>query len=432
MNTITVGDIEIKKFQIINWNGKNIQYDWTGLMTGMSLYEDIFSPTLMLDLDIMDTHNLISEYPLIGEETLLFDFVTPHQKEEIKLKMRCVKISNRQITGNKQTYTMQFVSEEYYKDNMTRLSKAFTGSADSIIKTIMKEYVKSEKLMTFDTPGNLLKVVSPFWSPFKLISWLTSKSLSTDKFNESTFLFYENNKGYEFKPLYKLLEQAPVMEYKYVHESPVSRSDSGQLDDIDLQYAKINRLNFFDVFDLFTKYGNGGMSKLTYSHDILFKSVDKITFHDKDDFAKTKHLGGNATYSTKLEIPKYSRYDNKTIFPFMFNEISNDYGSFIQNRRISKLSQMEFMKLNIEVYGHTKVKVGDVIDLRFGKYTSDRKDENFDDFYDGKYLIVAIHHQIAAKQHKMTMQIIRESVKESYDMKKELIHVDAKDEERDG
>jgi hypothetical protein len=68
------------------------------------------------------------------------------------------------------------------------------------------------------------------------------------------------------------------------------------------------------------------------------------------------------------------------------------------------------MKLHIEVWGRTWIEVGKTVYIDFGKADeSQNKKDPVNPFTSGKYLVTAIKHRLAPAQHKMTVEVIKES-----------------------
>jgi hypothetical protein len=70
-------------------------------------------------------------------------------------------------------------------------------------------------------------------------------------------------------------------------------------------------------------------------------------------------------------------------------------------------------KLNIDMWGRTWLQVGQLIKINFGSFSQDSNKKD-DPATSGKYIITAIHHQLAPAQHKMTCQVVSDSNIDTY------------------
>ena len=77
------------------------------------------------------------------------------------------------------------------------------------------------------------------------------------------------------------------------------------------------------------------------------------------------------------------------------------------------MAELNQIKLKIDVHGRTDVELASMMYLIYPK--SGIKDESNknellqDPYYSGLYIITAIHHQISLSNHKMTMEIVKDS-----------------------
>jgi hypothetical protein len=82
-------------------------------------------------------------------------------------------------------------------------------------------------------------------------------------------------------------------------------------------------------------------------------------------------------------------------------------------QRNSLLEQIRAFKFNIKVYGRTDIKAGQMITYAMPKSRQVAPNEIeakiTSEYFDGKYLITAIRHQIINGKHSMEMEIVSDS-----------------------
>ena len=117
------GEFQIKQAQIFSPDGEA-----TDLLTDMQLieiniFEDMFKSAISGNVVVIDTRDIISMIPLLGQERLSLKIVTPSltKKEDIidftENHFFVYKIDKRQeISSGGQMYQLQFISNEAIKN----------------------------------------------------------------------------------------------------------------------------------------------------------------------------------------------------------------------------------------------------------------------------------------------------------------------------
>lgn len=411
-NEITVaGEVVISKLNIIPSNEKS-KVDITGLMMEMNIFEDIFSPTVSGHIILVEAFNLIHDLPIIGEEKLEVELYTPSMEKITKI-FYIYKIPKKLDDRNsKHVYQLNFVSYESLIDLNTKISKAYTGTPDKIVKEICKKYLTNSTIDA-DVSVNPIKFISPYWSPFKAISYASSRAVLNDKFETPDFLFYESNKGYHFKSLSNLYQQNEKTEYFYdKNQLRLKDPSGGSTRDIEREYKTIESFKIINNADYIQKLLNGTYSFKVFGVNILNKTIKKNVYNYLEDFDKSKHLGKSMTHSDNLIIPDQNgRIEIHYTNPYVHNTFKKDISDQIISRRLPLLSQSELLTIEIVVPGRTDIKVGDLVKLNIGNLSTRKTKFDFeqDKYKSGKYLISAIRHRFTQTRHKMIMNIIKDS-----------------------
>jgi hypothetical protein len=417
----TGGDVEISKLVLTNFKGNTL--DISLIFTEVEIYEDVYSASLSGSITIVDTRDLIHEFPIIGEETLQMTFKTPGLPNAAEVSQTFViyKLTNFIVSSpHKQLYTLHFVTPETMTDLSRRISKAFQGSPDSIIKRILgADGLSTKKKFEIEPSSNNIKFVSPFWTPFKCINYLVSRAQTVDTFKSSNFLFFETNKGYKFKSVNSIFDSKnkPFIEYKYNNDPSRDPRDGESVRDVSAELTKIFSLALDCRFDMIDRIESGFYSHQMWDHNLLLKTLTKRTYIYNDDFKKTNHLSDNTISSNKLQVSKQTAISTVTTYPQVHNDVKEDnYGKILTNK-IPLLAQLNAFKLDITVHGRTDLQVGDLVNLNIGGMeiiSQDSKRKVLDNTYNGRYFVVSILHRITIKKHQMIVQVVKESVKEKY------------------
>jgi hypothetical protein len=454
------GDIFWKECKLIN--AFDNELDILALVLELNLYEDIYSPSLSGVVTIIDTHNLIGRFPIIGEEKLKIEVETPNRQSEdkkaqgftsfsIKQTFRVYKVANRKIEMNKQVYQLFFFSEEAYKSHGQVWSLPFSGTSDQIINQIVKEKLESQKPIVTGSSSNFMKFVSPYWSPFECIKYVATHALAPTTAKQADYLFFETNRDYKFESL-SVLKGTEVSETYYYDHSRAIPGEGGKTQqqmmleeqtagmggdsalssattDISRQMASIIDVRYITLGDWVERLDNEAVTKLTLVHDLVTKKVDYLKYDIEKHYDEITHLGG-ALVGTRQEErqDKYRHYvDARKNPPTMdrqyntgvawsyhqsYDELKEDWSAQARHTRRSYLSLNEFIKLDIDIWGNTALTVGDCIWINFGKLLSNPADKDGpnDPVMTGKYMIAAIAHRMAPNQHLMTMRVVKDSV----------------------
>lgn len=417
-NTIaTGGDVNLISVKL--YNNKGAFIDIAGIFTEIELYEDIYSHALSGSITIVDTSNLIETFPIIGEETLEVVYNTPGflDKHKVDQKFHVYKLANiMNPTPHKQIYTLYFITPESIIDLNKKVSKAFMGTSDKIIERLLKaDGLNTSKKYELESAVNNIKFVSPFWTPFKCITYAASRGQTADQFKSSAFLFFETNKGYRLKSSNTLLSNKARC--KYIYSNDPARQGSQYTDrSVASEMSKIYTLTMDSKFNIMERLSNGVYQHTMWNHNILLKTLTKSYYDYKSDFSKTSHLDAH------LPISKGYAYgtnvvSNVTTYPQIHANINEDNYHKIMTNKVPLMNQLEMLKFDITVHGRTDVEVGDVLDLSIAGMevlNADDKNKVLDNRYNGKYLATSILHRITPQKHQMVIQVIKESIKESY------------------
>jgi hypothetical protein len=414
------GDVTLERLELIN--GANVSVDLKSVFTEIELYEDIMSHSLSGSIVIVDVHDLMNKFPIVGEETLKLEYKTSGFKDEYKVSLifKVYKLSNFEIQNpHKQSYTLHFTTLETMVDLNKRLSKAYKGTADQIIKKILAgiDGLGTAKPVELDTSSNIIKFVSPFWTPFKCINYATSRAQSVDSFKASNFTFFETNKKYKFKSINNIFDKnnTPKIVYNYNNDMGRDSTADTSVRDVAAEMSKIYKMNIDTRFDMIARLEQGMYSHFVWDHNLLLKTLNKRYYSYATDFTSTNHLAEHPVNSGAFGFSKNTLMSSISTYPQVHTGVKEDnYGKIITNK-MPLMAQLESYKLDLTVHGRTDLEVGDLVWLNIGGMEvldqEDRK-KPLDNTYNGRYIVLSILHRITIKKHQMILQVARESVKE--------------------
>lgn len=413
------GEIVLKSLYLVNAEGKR-KTDIMYLMTEMDIYEDIFSNTLSASITMVENFNMITGYPIVGEEVVEVEFYSealPEASRTFKKTFFVYKVSNRVTTNDKKNvYVLQLVSQELLIDTNTKISRAFSGYSNDIVQTIYDANFKEfgTPLVIGDTSSNYVKFVSNYWSPLKSINYASSRATAKDAFKTPTFLFFETGKSFKFTSLNALYSKPATMEYFYDADPKRIRAANGETTkDVAREFQTAESMDIEYTVDFLDRMMTGVYGHRMFEFDILKKSFNYNSYSYYNDFGKTNHL-------EKYPMCSFALANNASIgrnvtMPFVHNQFKLDQSSDIIMKRLSLLAQTEMYKVDLVVPGRPDLEVGDVVQFNMLDYASADPSEagkgidKRDKYYSGNYLVAAIMHRVTQTRHKMHLQLIKES-----------------------
>lgn len=419
------GDYTIDKCVLHSMvNGTTV--DLSGLFKKLEIYEDIFSPYISAKIYIEDAYNFPEKLPMVGQEKLELTLKTDLDSlEPIDLVFRVYKFDSQKLgdTGKTQQYVLHLVSEGAYFNYSERCGYALSGPISTMVYSIFKKHfpeaVWKDKLYIEPTNDNYSFVLPMSNSPFKSISWLASKAHSVLGSEFSPYLFYETLDGHRFVSISKIIDDNSPAVITYIYtvgnmpDLPNERSSTttpGIVDSVlPIKYHKVQTLEELERFDTASNIMNGVISSRLIIHDLLHKEHRDIHFFESAVFETTKRLGDGMHF--KNTDPEASRLLGKGssyhYLPSTSYTVSNKIGEMRDNfmneplylARKHHINSFLTQKLIIGVFGDSRRRVGNVVDLIVPKiqsdaaFQTDKKDKNLS----GQYLVTCVRHVFTDK-----------------------------------
>ena len=214
------GEFKLEILELITTSG--LKVDLTTSVMGLTLYEDIFSMTISGTVAIADSTNLASYGPLLGQEYLHLKITTPFENKDesniidfSKNAFLIHSISNRErITAGVQGFTLSFVSQELVKNQRLKVTQSLTDTWSKIIEKMLTDpaYIDSKKKILIEPSVGIKKFVAPNVRPLDIVILAMKQAISEFK-GESTYLFYETLKGFNFRTLASHYNDPSQLEY---------------------------------------------------------------------------------------------------------------------------------------------------------------------------------------------------------------------------
>ena len=403
------GSYFISKCQLVA-NGSSLEedYDITRGNPSINYYESVTSPSISMTVSFIDIDQMVSQEGITGGEMIDLEVIIPDFDQKFKIeskKQKLVLNSVRDVvtSTNKQTATLEFVSDESLVNETCRVNKKFTGNVTQIVKELLQtepKGIQTKKEIKSDDAVNKYSFVGNLKRPFETIQWLCPKAQASSR--NFGFLFFENRDGYHFKSVENLLKQDP----EFLYQKPDRPTET----DLRIIESRLNQSNDVGMNARMGMYSN----KTIYidlqneAHEVIdfnvseFKSKKPLkvidTLKDKPTRMMFRILDQGALQSgaAKKEVEKRNElavYQNL---------------SYIRNNLLFSQS------LNISVPINPELRAGQMIEVQFPlksetkKDTTDRFGKEKDNDISGKYLIAELRHVMGDGKSSTQLNLIRD------------------------
>jgi hypothetical protein len=403
--------------------------------------------------------NLISSLPIQGTERIQISLIGP-DNQQYDYDMRVYKIGSRFGAERFQTYTLGLISSEGLLNEGIRVTKTLKGRPNTIVKTLLKDYLKTDKKLEEETTKFNIIFNPGKKSPFSIINSIQSKSVantSTTKVTESKesksttssnksvsslnpvnssdygsvdgsagYFFFENKDGYVFKSIDTLC--AGVNSVGTYFQEPIDVNSPPD--------KKILSIDFMNEIDVLSKLRTGAFSSVICYYNYSTGAYEEYVYSLDKSYQSMKHLGSQKglPYGQK-ELSKYPTrvmsmildhetwYNGEEIASPEEKDGGNgatqfpDYQKFYMAQSISRLNSLTNQKVKIKLNGAPTIKVGDVINIMIPNQVTQQQKivEKYDPEHSGTYLISEVNHVFNPKQRRCYTFLTL--IRDSYGMK---------------
>ena len=446
------GDFELEVLDLVTVSGMRI--DLTASCIGITIFEDIFSLALTGTIALTDSFNLPSHGPILGQEYLYLKIRTPSFPDATTTAIDFSEnvflihsISTRKpIADGVQGYVLSFASQELIKNQRLKVTQSLTGSWSDLVEQMLRDnkYLNTTKNVLIERTAGVKRFVSPNIRPLDVVVLATKQAIS-QKGGEPTFLFYETFDGFHFRSLASLYNKLPSFLFKTVQ--PGANPPLGRRGDIAKQMETILGYEIVNNNDTIVGYRTGMYGSKLITHDIVNKTyrINRYNYHD--NFTNEPHIVSGTTaerseypFVSELYVNQEGRVSDYLGRTFVMPETNssaniekdsqhvttantspfNSYKprSWLQRRNSQMLQLENAFNINLKVYGNTMIRVGKIVTVKipYVQASSLKKEEPFDKFYNGPFLIKRIRHDFSMTQspskHIMSMNLVKDSLEE--------------------
>ena len=464
------GDFNLPSIVLHNYKNKGRPVDGGNkrgvdikhMVQEFNIFESMFSGAITGSMVLADATNLIGNLPIQGTERLTFKLATKGMptidcSDETGHPMHIYKLSDKQqAKDGMQIYVLHFCSREFLRNLRTKVSKAFSGTLDQMVNSIMtdKEFIDTRKDLFFQKTRNQDKIVIPNKRPFSAISMLCKRAMA-DNSKHVGYYFYETTKGFHFRSWESLCvrdnkePRKPVQTFRYM---PMNIDDPDVDDKIVHDYTSVEDYKFVNNFhDVAANTALGTYGHRVITHNLYNKSYKEDDYHYHNSFQETGHVDNNGGYGKEssyttsnpmiVETPvdydlvegdtrqkgvsdfAESRVSLQATSQFVHNEETGAFGvdvaqdGVIEGERVSLTNQLHSgTRLQMTINGQAWLQAGDLIqfDVQSVENRDDRPTGPLDPQLSGRYVISHIRHRVSGEYYKQVIECIKDSVARPY------------------
>ena len=403
------GEYVLDEFSILKADS-DLALDVRNQLSGIFIYEDMFSPFISGTAVIRDTIDMINLFGRGGKNLVRIKITTPGIGK-MEGYFHLYKISDRsEVAERTSVYTLNFVSEESLVDTSLHISKKFSGQPSEIAETIYRQYLKTSKKITTSPSSNRSAFVANYWSAVETLAFLSDNALS-DK-NTADFFAFENRDGMNFISMETVIRQPVIQEFAKTDYTmtQVREGDGAVVRDINQEYRQIQEITVDTVYDFMKDSESGAIRNRMLVHDITRKQ------YEVQDFEQTK--------DTKTLLNKNRMYTDKVIESMRTKIMTarKQYGLFevadlsnarFLSKRVMHSAMIQGQRIEIDVMGRVDYTVGKRVSVDLNQLKNITKDMSNDEIKDkmlsGFYIVTAILHKFDGKSHSCKLELMKDS-----------------------
>lgn len=464
------GDVIIDEITLRSYTGFTMNLK--GLFQNFVVYEDLFSNYMSGSITLINSFNMVKNFPIIGAETLTIIYRTPMiNSRPVKLTFRTYKISVLSETSQEATQMVriEFVSHQAIKSMQKKVSKSFVNmKVSDMVRNIFNEYLAKDNgenngymaaalrgggvgagvgSLAFPIVGTTVggaigaltgvvkelldedtipiatsfetydtrSYVIPFWNPLYAINWLAHRARAKVNTRMCDYVLFENSGGHHFVPISWLKTQSPIATYTNYPDGFRSESSSRMMES---ELRNVHQAIIEDMTDKIKQQAMGMLASSIMTHDLTTKTWNTTQFRYDTSFETDgAHLekyplvpSEKIDYTNSVE--SHIRFYPKSTYTMAGLVQVNEPEETVLVRQ-SLLNQINSINLIVDCYGDTNIRVGDVIEyIPISKESTKGQDVFEDDYLKGRYLVTTIKHVVTDREHRMTMTISRDSFAE--------------------
>ena len=409
-NYIKSGSIDIKSITMSNLTGSK-NHDLRGQVIGFNIYEDILFPVVRASFTFSDNIDILTGFPIIGEEIIEVEFVTSGYDETVKYKFHVKSVENQAATPQNKgrMYIVHATSEEFVTNNVKYVTKKYSLGAGDIVQNIAKEFLNTDKNVSVgDVPKGIQEILISRLKPLQAIDMVRRRSVS-EKYLSSTYVFFENQTGFNFCTVEFLMDnlKSKVKDKIFFYDTAPDTDAKNMNTRNILSIENVSQVNNTK------KLAQGSLNNIVKRFDLMTGEMTVTQYKNTEQqgkfkYASDKPVGLNTTH---YEDTYGAEASQVMVVPFS-SHLPETFTAESMGAKISFATKLSQNIFHAEVHGDSALTAGDVIEIRLPNAvgSTDKPEENR--LISGNYLMSKVRHSVicplgSEKTYSCSLELIK-------------------------
>jgi hypothetical protein len=396
------GDIDIKTVSLFTDKGV---VNMVEHVKSISLFESIFTPGIIAEFTIWDTKNLASKLPILAGQKLTVQFCTPGRKD-LKYDLVVTELKDGEPAENMRTkvYILCATSTEVLRNKTNQVMKAYNTNISSIVQDIIQSYLGTKKNIDVQQTKGIQKIIVQSQNPFDAISMLRKRSISVDD-KSSSYVFFENQEGYHYKTLEKLMS-SNVGDRVFTNDETIRTDIRKPIFRNLINYEQPSQFHAID------RVGSGGLRVDIQKFD--FKTLEYS--NKKAEFTPSdfKNADGTLKNPDSDELKQFGRASARNVKVWHDSSQPDTFLADGLGPRVNSTALYGQGGLLLHVFGDSELSAGQMIDVKILENSTSSEPPKEHHLLSGKYLITFLHHMILAEGNNPRYTCSIETLKGGY------------------
>ena len=436
------GEYFIKSIRLISDNELNHNIEISSLVIELNIYENMFLDSISGKLAINDTNNLLSNFPIIGQEMVsigISSFKDDGTEVFFQHDFKVYNYTSRVSTGmGSISYILELVSPQQLINEQKKVCVSFkdqtpTDIAKKILTNSSYGLGVDSRRVKFSKTYPKSNYIIPNWRPFSALNWLSKNGLSQAGGQDFTVFFYESfspepneiniRSSFNFKSFADMFNDKSEEIYTYYPVSDssdrrtLSEEEISKIDDGNSSHNRIISYSVAESYNIIQNINMGMYSSTIKTHDIIERKVTDYKFkysNDGDGLTRMRSGPMGKKYDLVDEgyNPVGSDYSNSIDSRITYRTVSHDWQRkfpyYLLSLRNSQLKRFDNVRLNLNISGNLERSIGDVITLKIP--SEDASQSGYEDrLYSGDYVITAIRHKFTPSTYDMHLNVTKDN-----------------------
>lgn len=404
-----VGDVNVKRLQIISSKSTNAALIPIDQMISLDIWEDMTKPTMYASLTLLDTLNLLEKFPILGEETVHIELETRGLSSPTTYTFRCFEVTNVQRIENGKglSYTLRCVSEEHLRNGGAVVREGMEDVIGNMVPYILQKHLQTTKKVAVDPTKGIQTIVFPRLSPLEAIDMLRQRAVSAN-YISSSYVFFENQAGFNFKTVEGLYKDgvARIGSRVFNLQQNVMATKESQAS----SYRTILSHQIIHRADTVRKLTQGVYKSVTRVFDVATKQFETV-FHDVEKTFGSFETSAKKSLANKDDFLADFAGGLQRQFVTVADALRPN--NFIPQSIGVRNSFVELLNDDITrilIHGDTGLKAGDVIKLNIPQTDGLSSRKKPDPMMSSDYLVVRLRHMITFSlktKHEIVLDCVK-------------------------